>query len=99
MALFFNKTNLRTRLPIGFAKKRCVIWVFILLKMIHLLNSQNRITHISGEQPRLLFTSPHIMMDGTFDSCPPHFNQIYSIHALKDNQSKLLSSYLNMIVA
>ena len=57
------------------------------------------IVYATDEQPRLLFTSPHIMMDDTFDTCPPHFDQIYSIHALKGNQSKLLSSYLNMIVA
>lgn len=48
------------------------------------------IVFATDEQLRLLFTSPHIMMDGTFDSCPPHFNQIYSIHGIKNEQSKLL---------
>jgi hypothetical protein len=48
------------------------------------------IVYATDEQLRLLFTSSHIMMDGTFDSCPPHFDQLYSIHAIKNNQSKLL---------
>jgi len=55
------------------------------------------IVYATDEQLRLLFTSSHIMMDGTFASCPPHFDQIYSIHALKNNQSKLLSSYIKTI--
>ncbi|CAF3228537.1 unnamed protein product [Rotaria sp. Silwood2] len=41
----------------------------------------------TDEQLRLLFTSSHIMMDGTFDSCPPHFEQILSIHGIKNEQS------------
>ena len=52
------------------------------------------IVYATDEQLRLLFTSSHIMMDGTFASCPPHFDQIYSIHSIKNNQSKLLSSYI-----
>ena len=44
----------------------------------------------TDEQLRMLFTSSHILMDGTFDSCPPHFDQIYSIHATKNDHSKLL---------
>ncbi|CAF0856064.1 unnamed protein product [Rotaria sordida] len=41
----------------------------------------------TDEQLRLLFTSPHIMMDGTFDSCPPYFEQVFSIHGIKNKQS------------
>ncbi|CAF1297611.1 unnamed protein product [Adineta steineri] len=41
----------------------------------------------TDEQLRVLFTSDHIMMDGTFDTCPAHFDQIYSIHSVKNNQS------------
>ncbi len=55
------------------------------------------IVYSTDEQLRLLFTSDHIMMDGTFSSCPPHFEQIYSIHAIKSDQSKLLPSYLKTI--
>ncbi len=55
------------------------------------------IVYATDEQLRLLFTSSHIMMDGTFDSCPPHFDQLYSIHCMKNNQSKLLSSYIKTI--
>ena len=47
------------------------------------------IIYATDEQLRLLFTSPHIMMDGTFGSCSPHFDQIYSIHAMKNDQSEL----------
>ena len=48
------------------------------------------IVFATDEQLRMLFTSSHILMDGTFDSCPPHFDQIYSIHATKNDHSKLL---------
>lgn len=43
----------------------------------------------TDEQLRILFGSSHILMDGTFSSAPPHFEQIYSIHAIKNDQSKL----------
>lgn len=38
-------------------------------------------------QLELLFDSPVIMMDGTFNATPPFFQQIYSIHALKYDSS------------
>ncbi len=38
----------------------------------------------TDEQLRILFTSSHILMDGTFDSAPPHFEQIYSIHGIEN---------------
>jgi hypothetical protein len=44
----------------------------------------------TDDQLRLLFKSEHILMDGTFDACPPFFNQIYSLHAIKQGQSKRL---------
>ena len=47
------------------------------------------IINATDEQLRILFSSPHIMMDGTFDSYPPHFEQTYSIHAMKNDQSEL----------
>jgi hypothetical protein len=61
---------------------------------------QKRIIVFStDEQLRLLFTSSHIMMDGTFDSCPPHFDQIYSIHGIKNDQSQLISfSLINIYI-
>lgn len=46
------------------------------------------IVFATDEQLRTLFTSSHIMMDGTFDSCPAHFDQVYSIHAIKNDHSK-----------
>ncbi|CAF1311366.1 unnamed protein product [Adineta ricciae] len=51
--------------------------------------SKRIIVYANDEQLRTLFTSLHIMMDGTFDSCPPHFDQIYSIHCLKNNQTMI----------
>ncbi|CAF2979155.1 unnamed protein product [Rotaria sp. Silwood2] len=47
------------------------------------------LVYSTDKQLRLLFTSSHIMMDGTFASCPLHFDQIYSIHCMKNNQSCL----------
>lgn len=42
----------------------------------------------TDEQLKTLFNSSHITMDGTFDSSPFHFAQVYSIHAMKNDQSK-----------
>lgn len=64
---------------------------FLLADRIRLVNKET-VTRIiifaTDEQLRILFTSPHILMDGTFDSAPSHFNQIYSIHAVQNDQSK-----------
>ncbi|CAF0790236.1 unnamed protein product [Adineta steineri] len=49
--------------------------------------TQRIIVFATDEQLRTLFTSSHILMDGTFDSTPSHFHQIYSIHALKNDHS------------
>ena len=49
--------------------------------------AQRLLIFATDEQLRTLFTCSHIMMDGTFDSCPAHFDQIYSIHAIKNEQS------------
>ncbi len=39
------------------------------------------------------------MMDGTFDSCPSHFDQIYSIHGIKNNHSEfILSSHVTIFI-
>lgn len=67
---------------------------FLLADRIQLVdeNAGHRlIVFASDEQLGILFTSSHILMDGTFDSSPPHFNQIYSIHGVKNEQSKLFS--------
>ena len=42
----------------------------------------------SVEQLQLLFDSPIIMMDGTFNASPPFFDQVYTIHAIKHETSK-----------
>ena len=42
------------------------------------------IIYANDEQLRTLFSSPHIMMDRTFDSCPPRFEQTYFFHAMKN---------------
>ncbi|CAM4834901.1 unnamed protein product [Rotaria magnacalcarata] len=63
---------------------------YLLSDRIHYVGGKDDkriIIFASDEQLRLLFTSSHIMMDGTFDSCPPHFEQIYSIHGIKNEQS------------
>jgi hypothetical protein len=57
------------------------------------------IVFATDEQLRLLFTCSHIMMDGTFASCPHYFDQIYSIHGMKNDQSKLLlSSFASVFI-
>ncbi|CAF4718282.1 unnamed protein product, partial [Rotaria sp. Silwood2] len=35
------------------------------------------------QQLTFLFSGKRIMMDGTFDTCPPYFDQVYTIHAIK----------------
>ncbi|CAF0869389.1 unnamed protein product [Rotaria sordida] len=41
----------------------------------------------TDEQLRTLFTCSHILLDGTFDSSPPHFDQIYSIHGIRNDHN------------
>ena len=68
---------------------------YLLADRIKLFNGdteQRIIVFATDEQLRLLFTSSHVMMDGTFDTCPPHFHQVYSIHAMKNDQSSSLVS-------
>ena len=44
----------------------------------------------TDKQLETLFSSEWIFMDGTFDSCPSQFKQIYTIHGLKFQQSELI---------
>ncbi|CAF1665620.1 unnamed protein product, partial [Rotaria magnacalcarata] len=37
---------------------------------------------------RVLFRTKHILMDGTFSSCPLFFEQAYTLHAIKFEQSE-----------
>ena len=70
---------------------------YLLADRIQLANGnagKRMFIYATDEQLRLLFTSSHILMDGTFSSCPPYFDQIYSIHAMKNDQSEILSSHL-----
>ncbi|CAM4906215.1 unnamed protein product [Rotaria socialis] len=41
----------------------------------------------TDDQLRVLFKAKHILMDGTFTSCPPFFDQVYTLHAIKFEQS------------
>ncbi|CAF4164323.1 unnamed protein product, partial [Rotaria sordida] len=41
----------------------------------------------TDEQLTFLFSVKHIMMDGTFGTCPPYFDQVYTIHAVKHEKS------------
>ncbi|CAF3904242.1 unnamed protein product [Adineta steineri] len=45
------------------------------------------IVFATDEQLRTLFDCSHIMMDGTFASSPSEFDQIYSIHGIKNDHS------------
>ena len=46
----------------------------------------------TDEQLIVLFKAKQVMMDGTFDACPPHFDQIYTIHAIKHGKCECLFS-------
>jgi hypothetical protein len=62
-----------------------------------LVRKKRVILFASDEQLRMLFSSTHIMMDGTFSSCVPYFDQVFSIHCIKYGYSKSSSvskSYL-----
>ncbi|CAF2058936.1 unnamed protein product [Rotaria magnacalcarata] len=48
---------------------------------------QRMILFLSPEQLKMLFTAETIFMDGTFSSCPKIFDQIYTIHSIKYEQS------------
>jgi hypothetical protein len=43
----------------------------------------------TNEQLKTLFSCSRIVMDGTFAGCPSHFHQVYSIHGIKNDHSKL----------
>lgn len=53
----------------------------------------------TDEQLSLLFKAKQVMMDGTFDACPPHFDRIYTLHAIKHGRCKSLSSLLSYQLA
>jgi len=44
----------------------------------------------TDKQLETLFSSEWIFLDGTFDSCPSQFKQIYTIHGLRFQQSELI---------
>ncbi|CAF2875167.1 unnamed protein product [Rotaria sp. Silwood2] len=48
---------------------------------------QRIILFASNNQLKLLFNSDKILMDGTFSTCPKMFDQVYTIHAIKYDQS------------
>ncbi|CAF5026388.1 unnamed protein product, partial [Rotaria socialis] len=41
----------------------------------------------TSEQLKMLFAAKTIFMDGTFSTCPKMFDQVYTIHAIKYDQS------------
>ncbi|CAF3200624.1 unnamed protein product, partial [Rotaria sp. Silwood2] len=41
----------------------------------------------TSEQLKMLFAAETIFMDGTFSTCPSMFDQVYTIHAIKYDQS------------
>jgi hypothetical protein len=61
-------------------------------------NVDNRIlVFATDNQLKTLFTCSHIMMDGTFDSSPSYFHQVYTIHGIKNDHSTIfLLSHLTI---
>ncbi|CAF4680546.1 unnamed protein product, partial [Rotaria socialis] len=48
---------------------------------------QRMILFASDEQLKMLFSAETILMDGMFSSCPKIFDQVYTIHSIKYEQS------------
>ena len=48
---------------------------------------QRILLFVSNEQLKMLFNAETILMDGTFSSCPSMFDQVYTIHSIKFDQS------------
>jgi hypothetical protein len=51
----------------------------------------------TDKQLETLFSSEWIFLDGTFDSCPSQFKQLYTIHCLKFQQSEFID-YSKLLV-
>jgi hypothetical protein len=51
------------------------------------IRSERMILFATNKQLEKLFSSDWIFLDGTFDSCPSQLKQIYTIHALRFQQS------------
>ncbi|CAF3852425.1 unnamed protein product [Rotaria sp. Silwood1] len=41
----------------------------------------------TDEQLTVLFKAKQIMLDGTFEACPPYFEQVYTLHCIKHGKS------------
>lgn len=58
-----------------------------------LIRRERLLIFASDQQLDLLFHSTIIYMDGTFGKAPPHFKQIYILHAVMFDVCKFYSSY------
>ena len=54
-----------------------------------LIRKKRMILFATENQLRMLFSATHIMIDGTFSSCVPHFDQVFSIYSMHHGYSKL----------
>jgi hypothetical protein len=54
------------------------------------IRKKRTILFATDKQLETLFSSEWIFLDGTFDSCPSQFKQIYTIHCLKFQQSEFI---------
>jgi hypothetical protein len=52
------------------------------------IRNKRMILFATDKQLETLFSSEWIFLDGTFDSCPTQFAQLYTIHCLKFRQSE-----------
>ena len=53
-----------------------------------LVRKKRVVLFATEQQLRILFSATHIMMDGTFSSCVPHFDQVFSIHCVQYGYSE-----------
>jgi len=54
------------------------------------IRNKRMILFATDKQLETLFSSEWIFLDGTFDSCPTQFKQLYTIHGLKFQQSEFI---------
>ncbi|CAF4388334.1 unnamed protein product, partial [Rotaria sp. Silwood2] len=51
------------------------------------MNKKRIVLFATDQQLQLLFKAKHVLMDGTFDSAPPYFSQVYTLHAIKHGKT------------
>ncbi len=68
---------------------------FILADRVSRLDRSKRMILFGTEQQlKFLFNCSHILIDGTFKSCPKVFTQVCTVHGMKYGQSMYVSFHI-----